>query len=392
MKLIKLLKIKIMKKHKICIIGDGLSGLVTAQILSKLDIQIDLISKKDKKKITDNRTTAISPSNFKFLSAFLTKKINKFFFSSKEVDLYFENEKNSYINFMKFQDASKNIMHIIENKNLIEYLKLDLKKNKKVKFLYSNINNIKIDTTSIEYQNKINYYDMIFLCVGRNNKLVEELIGKRFIKKNKKETALSCIVSHNGQLNNSKQYFLKEGPMALLPINTKKFSLIWSVNTSYFNNNKAEVKKNIALKLNSIFSIKTKFIVSEVNNFDIYFKFHNKFFNKNIFAIGESAYNVHPIAGQGFNLVLRDIKELNNKIKKTISLGMQIKDSLIFEQVYKARKPENFIYGLGIDFTQQFFRNNKFTEPFKKSFLKDLNKFAFLKKIGLRIADKGIIN
>ena len=45
MKLIKLLKIKIMKKHKICIIGDGLSGLVTAQILSKLDIQIDLISK-----------------------------------------------------------------------------------------------------------------------------------------------------------------------------------------------------------------------------------------------------------------------------------------------------------------------------------------------------------
>ena len=71
---------------------------------------------------------------------------------------------------------------------------------------------------------------------------------------------------------------------------------------------------------------------------------------------------------------------------------MQIKDSLIFEQVYKARKPENFIYGLGIDFTQQFFRNNKFTEPFKKSFLRDLNKFAFLKKIGLRIADKGIIN
>ena len=65
-----------MKKHKICIIGDGLSGLVTAQILSKLDIQIDLISKKDKKKIIDNRTTALSPSNFKFLSAFLNNRIS----------------------------------------------------------------------------------------------------------------------------------------------------------------------------------------------------------------------------------------------------------------------------------------------------------------------------
>ena len=50
MKLIKLLKI--MKKQRICIIGDGLSGLITAQILSKLDVQIDLFSKKKQKKNT----------------------------------------------------------------------------------------------------------------------------------------------------------------------------------------------------------------------------------------------------------------------------------------------------------------------------------------------------
>ena len=41
-----------MKKHKICIIGDGLSGLITAQILGKLDVEIDLISKKSEKKIS----------------------------------------------------------------------------------------------------------------------------------------------------------------------------------------------------------------------------------------------------------------------------------------------------------------------------------------------------
>ena len=42
-----------MKKHKICIIGDGLSGLITAQILGKLDVEIDLISKKLQKKIIE---------------------------------------------------------------------------------------------------------------------------------------------------------------------------------------------------------------------------------------------------------------------------------------------------------------------------------------------------
>ena len=58
-----------MKKQKICVIGDGLAGLMTALVLSKSDIQIDLIFKNKKvKKIKDSRTTAISESNYLFLS------------------------------------------------------------------------------------------------------------------------------------------------------------------------------------------------------------------------------------------------------------------------------------------------------------------------------------
>ena len=38
-----------MKKQKICIIGDGLSGLSAALILSKLDVEVDLVIKKNDK-------------------------------------------------------------------------------------------------------------------------------------------------------------------------------------------------------------------------------------------------------------------------------------------------------------------------------------------------------
>ena len=71
---------------------------------------------------------------------------------------------------------------------------------------------------------------------------------------------------------------------------------------------------------------------------------------------------------------------------------MQVKDSLIFNDLYLNRKPENFLYGLGIDLTQNFFRYNKLTVPIKNNLLKNIDKFAFLKKIGLKIVDKGIIN
>ena len=56
-----------MEKQKICIIGDGLSGLTTTIAINNLDIaEVHLMSKKSKK-TTDKRTTAISESNFKFL-------------------------------------------------------------------------------------------------------------------------------------------------------------------------------------------------------------------------------------------------------------------------------------------------------------------------------------
>ncbi len=59
---------KNMKKQKICIIGDGLSGLTAALVLSGLKIDVDLISSnKSFKNHPDHRVTAISQSNYKFL-------------------------------------------------------------------------------------------------------------------------------------------------------------------------------------------------------------------------------------------------------------------------------------------------------------------------------------
>ena len=72
-----------MTKQRICIVGDGLSGLMTGAVLAKVPgVEVNLIAKKGTKNI-DKRTTAISDTNFKFINENITTLGKKFFWPSK---------------------------------------------------------------------------------------------------------------------------------------------------------------------------------------------------------------------------------------------------------------------------------------------------------------------
>ena len=61
-----------MEKQKICIVGASLTGLITAITLSRLNVNIDLISNRNNSgNIKSNRTTAISQNNYNFLKNIL---------------------------------------------------------------------------------------------------------------------------------------------------------------------------------------------------------------------------------------------------------------------------------------------------------------------------------
>ena len=63
-----------MKKQKICIVGGGLTGLATANTLSRLNVEIDLVAGSiNNANLASNRTTAISQDNFNFIKKYAIK-------------------------------------------------------------------------------------------------------------------------------------------------------------------------------------------------------------------------------------------------------------------------------------------------------------------------------
>ena len=379
-----------MNIQKICIIGDGLAGLSAAASLSKENIKIDLYigKKKINKPKKDNRTTGISESSYQFLTQKLKIKKLNIFWPSKEINLYFEDEKK-IINFLNFKEK-KNLIYIFKNKELKKKINAKILVKKNIKLIKKNINDIDYNNGSVLINKNFFYYDLIILCVGGQSKLYDKITKGRSIKKNYKEIAITTSIQHNSKINNVSQFFLKEGPLAVLPFNKKVFSVVWSLSNSFYRDNKKLLKKILSGKITDLLTnIKIRKIES-IQSFPIKLNLKTKYFKKNILILGDGLHAVHPMAGQGFNLVLRDIKKLSELVSKSLKLGLLFKNSFLLQDFYQSRKPENTILGLGINLTNIFFKDNKYFYPIKKTILCNISKFKFIKKISQIVSDRGL--
>jgi 2-octaprenyl-6-methoxyphenol hydroxylase len=378
-----------MNEQKICIIGDGLAGLTAAIILSKANIKIDMYCGKKNKNL-DNRTTAISESNYQYIKNNLNLDKQNFFWPCKTINLFIE-DKKKIINFFNFKEKNKHLMYIFQNKDLKKKLDKIILKTGKIKIIKKNIQDVNNEEGFVRSAKKKFFYDLIILCVGNRSKLYSKIEEGRSIEKNYEELALTTIIRHNTKIENVSQFFLKEGPLAILPFQKKAFSVVWSVSSEFFGINKKNIKKILSEKVKILLKTKAIKNILNIQSFPINLNLKTKYFKKNVLILGEGLHTVHPMAGQGFNLVLRDIKKLNDLIFKTSRLGLLIKDSFILKDFYNSRKPENNLFGLGINLTNIFFKNNKYFPSLKKVILKNISKFGFIKKIGLSLSDRGIL-
>ena len=368
-------KIYNMKKQRICIVGDGLAGLMSSIALNNLtNLEVHLIAKKNKQ-MKDKRTTAISASNFNFFQDIVNKFDQKLFWPTKKINLFYETN-NKKLNFLNFSEDKNNLMYVFENDKVKKVLLKEIKKKK-----------IKIIQKKITKLSDLDSYDLKVLCLGKSSKIYQNIINSRSIDKDYKEIALTGYVKHNMKEVSTSQFFLKEGPLAILPFSKKNFSFVWSVKKEFIKKN---IKSIVTSKLCELLKNKKKVDVTNIQTYPLILNLKRTYYKNDALILGEGLHTVHPVAGQGFNLVIRDIKKLKEVLKYYTSLGISIKSSSALEDFSSSRKSENIITGLGIDLTHNFFKQNKLLDPLKEVILKNISKNNTLKKIGKFISNQGL--
>ena len=362
--------VKIKNNMSVCIIGTGLSALTLAKVLVNQKIYVELVSKKKKSNINGNRTLGISENNIENFNKNIIN-LDKEIWKLKKIEIFSNNLKKEKI--LNFENKKSYLFSIIQNYKIIELLNKSLSNNKYFK-----------KTSKKNILNLTEKYDLI-IVTEFNNSISKKYFSKK-ITKNYNNIAYSTVIEHENINNNiATQIFTKKGPLAFLPISDSTTSVVYSIN--YSANNKSEnVEKlihqhNFKYKINKIRKIE----MFELNSCNL-----RSYYNKNILAFGDLLHKVHPLAGQGFNMTLRDIKIFSEIVKSRINLGLPLDSSINYE-FEKKLKHKNFIFSNGIDFIYQLFNFERKTKNtiLSKS-IQSIGKYPKINKLFTEFANKGI--
>ena len=338
----------------ICIIGDGLTSLSLAKNLINKKISVHNYQENKTNNILSNRTIGISENNLEFFKKEIFEFPKKNTWEIKKIEIYSEKLKENKI--LNFEKNKSNLFYMIKNDDFYKLLSTKLSKSKffKKKIIKKN-----------DFYKKLlkeNKYDLIINC-DPNNFVAKKYFSKK-INKDYCNIAFTTILKHvNLENSTAIQIFTKFGPIAFLPISNTETSVVCSLEIKNIKFSDNDVL-NLINDNNPKFKIKK---ILKLNRFKLKSSSLRNYHYNNILAFGDLLHKIHPLAGQGFNMTIRDIKVLSKIIQNRIDLGLQL-DSSILEDFEKKTKHMNFIFSNGIDFIYEVFNFDKNTKN------KNLNK------------------
>ena len=355
---------------RVCIIGSGLTALALAKALVNQNIFVDLISSNKNNKINNSRTIGISKSNLNYFNKNIID-IEKISWKLKTIEVYTDKNKNEKI--LNFENSDNQLFSIIKNKKLYEVLNKSLFKKQNFKKIESKKQLIKTDK-----------YNLI-VNTEQNNAFTKKYFSKK-IEKVYNSSAYTTVINHEKISNQiAVQIFTKIGPLAFLPLSKNKTSIVFSI----YNSKNIDRKKivNLINQHNIKYKIKK---IERIENFELKSFNLRSYYHNNILAFGDLLHRIHPLAGQGFNMTIRDINLFINIIKNKIDLGLPL-DSSVNHEFEKNLRPKNFIFSNSIDLIHEFFNfERKFNNNILNKSVKILGKNRFVNRLFTKVADKGI--
>ena len=186
----------------------------------------------------------------------------------------------------------------------------------------------------------------------------------------------------------ARQRFLPEGPLAFLPLSsaqddTHYCSIVWSAIPSYAENLMALTDDEFTEALAAAFEHQLGSIsaVSRRFSFPLRQRHVVDYIKPGLALVGDAAHTIHPLAGQGVNLGLMDIKTLSEELLRSQQRGLSPGSIAVLERYQRRRKGANLAMMAGMDGLKRLFSETTLPVRWaRNSGLRWLDKSKMLKR------------
>jgi len=201
------------------------------------------------------------------------------------------------------------------------------------------------------------------LLVGTDGRrsFVRGAVGIRTIGWDYPVTAIVATIMHEKPHDAvAHEFFLPNGPFAILPLKGNRSNIVWAepraaaeallkMNERDF---LAELTKRFGTFLGELSLEGPRF------GYPLSLQMAERMIDQRVCLAGDSAHGIHPLAGQGLNLGLKDCAALAECIADGVALGLDPGDVSILERYQRWRRFDNVTMALGMEFFDKLFSND----------------------------------
>jgi 2-octaprenyl-6-methoxyphenol hydroxylase len=195
---------------------------------------------------------------------------------------------------------------------------------------------------------------------GRQSRLRKQA-GIRTIGWAYKQSGIVATIAHEREHEGiAHEYFLPNGPFAILPMTGRRSSLVWTEPSDNAHRlmelDEESFQAELSLRIGDLYG--EAHVIGPRWSYSLSLMLARSYIAPRLALIGDSAHAIHPLAGQGFNLALRDVAALAEVVVDSARLGLDIGASDILERYQRWRRFDSFTLAVATDGLNRLFSND----------------------------------